>query len=48
MKKYVRFKDVKTGRFTLIKAYETDDEYIEIMDNIDPEIWVISFEEEDK
>ena len=45
MKQYVRFIDKKTRSFTMTKSYTTDDEFFEIMDNIDPRLWEVSFDE---
>ena len=44
MKKYVRFVDKATHTLTWTRPYETDEEYFEIMDNIDPDLWEIKFD----
>ena len=44
MKKYVRFVDKATHTLTWTRPYETDEEYFEIMDNIDPDLWEITFD----
>jgi len=45
MKKYVTFIDKATHSLTMTKSYESDDEYFEIMDNIDSDLWEITFEQ---
>lgn len=49
MKKYsythvVAFRDKKTGTVIITREYNTQDEYFEIMDNIDSNIWEITFD----
>lgn len=44
MKKYVTFVDVKTRSLTMTKGYSSSEEYLEIMDNIDPSRWEVCFE----
>lgn len=45
MKKYVKFIDKASHTVTLTKGYTTDDEYFEVMDNINPEQWEVIFYE---
>ena len=49
MKKYsythvLTFKDKKTGTIIITREYKTDDEYFEIIDNIDSNHWEITFD----
>ena len=49
MKKYsymhvVAFKDKKSGTVIITREYKNDDEYFEIMDNIDANAWEIIFD----
>ena len=49
MKKYsyahvLVFKDKKTGTVIITREYKTEEEYFEIMDNIDFNHWEITFD----
>ena len=48
MIKSVAFRDKKTGKIIITKEYSTQDEYFEIMDNINPNYWEITFEKINK
>lgn len=45
MKKHVRFICKSNPEVTLTRGYTNDDEFFEIMDNVNPDLWIISFEQ---
>ena len=40
----VTFKDKQTGTVIITREYKNDDEYFEIMDSIDGNVWEIIFD----
>ena len=40
----VAFKDKKSGTIIITREYKNDDEYFEIMDSIDGNVWEIIFD----
>ena len=45
-RKYVKFIDKASHTLTMTKGYNNDDEYLEIMDNVNPDLWEIVYNTE--